>query len=144
MKFKILTYYIIWKLPNLGWKNTILVITIEKSNKIDTNVIIETQKHSINDKWLIQKGNNCRYNAFITIFYFAITPYLKSIKDRKYLLLDELNERVIKLSGEVNDINYINIVIFLQKNKFYSNNAKTDAILNEQDEEKKRRNNKTN
>ena len=110
---------------------------IKISNKNNTNEIIENQKKNINEKWLIQKGNNCRYNAFITIFYFVITPYLRNIKNRNYLLLDELNERIIKLSEEVNDINFINIVIFLQKNKFDSNNAKIDAIINEQNEEKK-------
>ena len=31
------------------------------------------------NKWLIQKGNNCRYNAFITLFYFTNTPFFKKI-----------------------------------------------------------------
>ena len=51
--------------------------------------------------------------------------------------MNELNEKIIKLSEDVNDINYINIVIFLQKNKFDTNNAKIDAIINEEDIEKK-------
>ena len=87
----------------------------EKLNNNDSNEIIEIEKDNINNKWLIQKGNNCRYNAFITLFYFTITPYLKNIKDKNYLLLDELNEKIIKLSEDVNDINYISIVIFSQK-----------------------------
>ena len=52
--------------------------------------------------------------------------------------MDELNEKIIKLSEDLNDINYINIVIFLQKNKFDTNNAKIDAIINEEDESKKK------
>ena len=37
----------------------------------------------------------------------------------------------------MNDINYINIVIFLQKNKFDTNNSKIDSIIIEDDIEKK-------
>ena len=36
----------------------------------------------ISEKWLIQKGNNCRYNAFITLLYFTITPYIKNIDNK--------------------------------------------------------------
>ena len=43
---------------------------------------IEQKKLSIIDTWLIQKGNNCRYNAFITLYYFTITPFLKFINDK--------------------------------------------------------------
>ena len=49
-----------------------------------------------------------------------------------------MNEKIIKLSEDINDINYNDIVIFLQKNKFDTNNAKIDAIINEQDEDKKK------
>ena len=99
---------------------------LEKYNKSDNNDILDNNltneihdliKENISNTWLKQRGNNCRYNAFITLFYFTITPYLNENKNRNYFLLNELNEKIIKLSEEVNDINYINIVIFLQKNK---------------------------
>ena len=64
-------------------------------NKIE-NKENELLKENIANKWLIQKGNNCRYNAFITLFYFTITPYINENRDKKYLLLDELNEKIIK------------------------------------------------
>ena len=44
---------------------------------------------------------------------------------------------IIKLSNELNDKNYYDIIIFLQKNKFDSNNYLIDEIIKEEDEEKK-------
>ena len=44
----------------------------------------------------------------------------------------------LKLSKEVNKNNYIDIIIFLQKNKFDINNNLIDQIINEDDEEKKK------
>ena len=120
---------------------------LEKYNKIDnndklnnafTNEIHELIKENISNKLLMQRGYICRYNTYITLFYFTITPYLKENKNNNYILLNGLNEKIIKLSEDVNDINYINIVIFLQKNKFYTINAKIDAIINEEDAEKKK------
>ena len=48
-----------------------------------------------------------------------------------------MNEFILKLSKEVNEKNYIDIIIFLQKNKFDTNNSLIDQIINEDDEEKK-------
>ena len=42
----------------------------KKNNQIGDNML-----DNIASKWLIQKGNNCRYNAFITLFYFTISPF---------------------------------------------------------------------
>ena len=104
----------------------------KKNNQIGDNII-----ESIACKWLIQKGNNCRYNAFITLFYFTISPFLSLIKDKNLNLLNELNDLIIKLSENINDKNYYDIIIFLQKNKFDSNNSKIYEIINEEDELKK-------
>ena len=45
------------------------------------------------------------------MFYFTISPYLKDNNDKNYLILNDLNEKIIKLAEDINDIN----VIFLQK-----------------------------
>ena len=100
---------------------------------LENEAIIE----NISTKWLTQKDNNCRYNAFITLMYFTITPFLKSKKDQNLVLLNELNDLIIKLSENITEKNYKDIIIFLQKNKFDSNNAKIDQIINETDETKK-------
>ena len=86
---------------------------------------------------MIQKENNCRYNAFITFIYFTISPYLKSINDNQLVKLNELNDLILKLSENVTERNYYNIIIFLQKNKFDSNNEKIDEIIIKTNEEKK-------
>ena len=125
------------KATKFGTEKYVISDSNVKLNNKDSDGVIEIEKYNINNKWLIQNGNNCRYIAFITLFYFTITPYLKSIKDKNFLLLEELNEKIIKLSEDVNDINYINIVIFLQKNKFDSNNEKINDIINEINDEKK-------
>ena len=49
----------------------------------------------------------------------------------------ELNDLIIKLSKDVNDKNYYDIIIFLQKHKFDSNNYLIDEIVNEEDDDKK-------
>ena len=98
---------------------------------------IESRIETIENSWLKQKGNNCRYNAFITLFYFTITPFIKEKKDNNSVLLKELNEKILKLSENITEKNYYDIIIFLQKNKFDSNNKKIDEIINETDENKK-------
>ena len=60
------------------------------------------------------------------------------IKDKNLNLLNELNDLIIKLSENINDQNYNDIIIFLHKNKFDSNNDKKDKIINEEDELKKK------
>ena len=77
------------------------------------------------------------------MFYFTISPYLKDNNDKNYLILNDLNEKIIKLTEDINGINYNDIAIFLQKNKFDANNSKIDAIIKEQDK-KKRAYNKSN
>ena len=94
-------------------------------------------KYDIGQKWLVQKANNCRYNAYITFFYFTISPFLSSLKDPKLVNLNKLNDLVLKLSENVTEKNYYEIIIFLQKNKFDTNNSKIDAIIKEANEEKK-------
>ena len=76
---------------------------------------VEQKKLNISEQWLIQKGNNCRYNSFITIFYFTISSFITNIKDKKLIFLNELNELILKLSKEVNEKNYIDIIIFWKK-----------------------------
>ena len=49
----------------------------------------------------------------------------------------ELNDLIIKLSKDVNDKNYYDIIIFLQKHKFDSNNYLIDEIINEEDDGKR-------
>jgi len=106
-------------------------------NKEEEEKTVERRKLNISEQWLIQKGNNCRYNSFITIFYFTISSFITNIKDKKLIFLNELNELILKLSKEVNEKNYIDIIIFLQKNKFDSNNSLIDQIIKEDDEKKK-------
>ena len=106
-------------------------------NKEEEEKTVERRKLNISEQWLIQKGNNCRYNSFITIFYFTISSFITNIKDKKLIFLNELNELILKLSKEVNEKNYIDIIIFFQKNKFDSNNSLIDQIIKEDDEKKK-------
>ena len=111
----------------------------QNSNNIIQEKIYETitTKIDISETWLIQKGNNCRYNAFITLLYFTITPYINSINDINLKMLNDLNQLILELANNINNKNYNKIIIFLQKNKFDSNNLKIDEIINETDEEKK-------
>ena len=55
----------------------------EKTNFENNNIIInniESKHENILNIWLKQKGNNCRYNAFITLLYFTITSFIKEKK----------------------------------------------------------------
>ena len=58
-------------------------------------------------------------------------------KEYNNLLLGELNKKILNLALDINDNNYNEIIIFLQKNKFDANNAKIDEIIKEKDEIKK-------
>ena len=57
-----------------------------------------TIKYDISQKWLVQKANNWRYNAYITLFYFTISPFLSSLKDPRLVNLNKLNDLILKLS----------------------------------------------
>ena len=48
-----------------------------------------------------------------------------------------LNKLILKLSQEVNIKNYLDIITFLQKNKYDVNNKLIDQIIKEQDEKKR-------
>ena len=71
--------------------------------------------NNITNKWLINKLNNCRYNAFITLFYFTISPFLYNLNEENIKDLKSLNDLIIKLSKEVNDKNYDDIIIFFKR-----------------------------
>ena len=53
------------------------------------------------------------------------------------MLLNDLNELIINLTEDVTIKNYIDIIVYLQKNKIDSNNSYIDRIINEEDEQKK-------
>ena len=57
-----------------------------------------TIKYDISQKWLVQKANNWRYNAYITLFYFTISPFLSSLKDPRLVNFNKLNDLILKLS----------------------------------------------
>ena len=42
----------------------------------------EFNKVKISDKWLEQKINNCRYNAYITLFYFIYSSFVKDLEEK--------------------------------------------------------------
>ena len=70
-------------------KNENLYIFLAKKHtkigkeKFTNNSQIKTEftEHNLNNnnnivaKWLMNKSNNCRYNSFITLFYFTISPF---------------------------------------------------------------------
>ena len=56
--------------------------------------------------------------------YFTIAPFINSLRDKNLILLNKLNELILNLANNINDKNYCDIIIFLQKNKFDSNKAK--------------------
>ena len=93
--------------------------------------------YTIADKWLINKFNSCRYDAFITLFYFTISSFINSLNENSIEDIKELNDLIIKLSKDVNDKNYNDIIIFFQKNNYDTNNKLIDQIVSEQDETKK-------
>ena len=100
-----------------------------KENKIENDF----KKVKISDKWLKQKINNCRYNAYTTLFYFIYSSFIKDSEEKDNHLLTELNDLVLNLAQDVSDKNYNEIVVFLQKNNIDSNNALIDQIIREKD-----------
>ena len=88
------------------------------SNKVETNEYYQNSNYTMANKWLINKLNNCRYNAFITLFYFVISPFINDINEKNLEDLKKINELIINLSKEVNDQNYNEIIIFFQKNNY--------------------------
>ena len=106
-------------------------------NEIDKNNEIQKSKITIVDKWLTQQNNNYRYNSFITIFYFIFSSFLKDKKDNGFIILNELNDLILKLTEDITLKNYIDIILYLQKNKIDSNNSFIDKIINEKDEQNK-------
>ena len=48
-----------------------------------------------------------------------------------------MNKKILNLALDINNNNYNEIIIFLQRNKFDVNNAKIDEIIKEKDEIKK-------
>ena len=59
------------------------------------------------------------------------------MNDKSFMQIQELNNLILKLAQEVNDKNYLDIITFLQKNKYDVNNKLIDQIIKEQDEKKK-------
>ena len=110
--------------------NSISIKTDIKEKNIKNN-------NTIANKWLINKFNNCLYNAFITLFYFTICPFINELISDNLTDLKDLSDLIIKLSKEVNDKNYNDIIIFLQKNNYDVNNKLIDQIVSENDESKK-------
>ena len=100
------TKFSLEKYNNDIFKNT--EVKEKSKSKID-------RKLNISEKCLIQKANNYRYNAYITLFYFIISPYLTQLKDENLSKLNQLNELILKLADNVNEENYYNIIVFLQK-----------------------------
>ena len=48
-----------------------------------------------------------------------------------------MNDLIMHLTEDVTIKNYIDIIVYLQKNKIDSNNSYIDRIINEEDEQKK-------
>ena len=62
---------------------------------------------------------------------------MKDKKDTNLTLLNELNDLIINLANDVTIKNYIDIIVYLQKNKIDSNNSYIDRIVNEEEKKKK-------
>ena len=130
----------------LGKNENINILFAEKTtkfgkDKFDNNFLFKKEninnKRNISESWLINKYNNCRYNAFITIFYFIISPFIYNLVDENIKDLKELSELIIRLSKDVNDKNFNEIVIFMQKHNYDVNNELIDQIIKEEDEKRK-------
>ena len=107
---------------------------ISNNNKkaLENDVIIK--KYKINEKWLSNSGLLCRYNSFVTFFYFLIYTFLFN-NNNKYnnTKLKELFEMIITLSNDANFSNLKKIIYFFQINNYDSNNAILDFIKKEND-----------
>ena len=82
-KTKILMFFSASKQNKFGIKKFININNkeLEDSNKININNSIEIEnKCIISNSKLNQKENNSRYNDFITLFYFTISPVLIELK----------------------------------------------------------------
>ena len=110
---------------------------LNKLTEEDKTQPLKIIKKNISEIWLKQYNNNCIYNSFITIFYFLFSSFLKNIKEENNNILFGLNDLILKLSEDVNNKNYIEIIVFLQKNHIDTNNAYIDQIIKENDDEKK-------
>ena len=77
--------------------------------------------NTIDDKWLINQFNNCRYNEFSIILFYNFT-FIDNLNEENIKDIKLLNELIIKLSKEVNEKNYKDIIIFFQKNNYDVNN----------------------
>ena len=62
-----------------------------------------------------------------------------NLNDNSLQLLNKLNDLILKLANNVNDNNYAEIVIFMQKNKFDSNNKLIDEVIKEAYKSKKQK-----
>ena len=114
------------KYDNSDLKND---VNIFPSNNI--NIII---KNDITNKCLVNKGENCRYCSFITIYYFVFLSYISNQNGEEFKKLKELNKLVLNLSENVNDENLNKIIRFFQINKFDIDNKLLDLIQNEKDD----------
>ena len=62
---------------------------------------------------------------------------MKNLKEGNNNILLGLNDLILKLTEELNSKNYIEVIIYLQKNHIDTNNSYIDQIINENDDEKK-------
>ena len=120
------TKFTIDKYDNSVLKND---VNIFPSNNI--NIII---KNDITNKWLVNKGENCRYCSFITIYYFVFLSYISNQNGEEFKKLKELNQLVLNLNENVKDENLNKIILFFQINKFDIDNKLLDLIQNEKDD----------
>mgnify|MGYP007070125749 FL=1 len=74
------------KLTKFGTEKYTNIDKIEegKDNNNESNHIENLSEDTEPNKWLVQKGNNCRYNAFITLFYLTISPF---VNGKKYIII---------------------------------------------------------
>ena len=94
------------------------------------------KKITINENWLVNKGFNCRYISFVTIYYFNFLSYINNLQGDKFKNLKKLNDLVLKLSQDVNINNLNSIIEFFQKNKYDIDNDLLDKIKKETDKRK--------
>ena len=104
-------------------------------NNINLNEENNNNNLTIKEVWLTNNNNlYCRYNSFITIFYFFISSYISDKLDKKFTFLHQLNKLILDLVDDVSDAKLKKIIEFFQKNEFDSNNALLDNIKNYHDE----------